>query len=123
MVTSFRPKSPHLADDTVLTTVRPISDLSRLYSEFGEYRLAMLEERLRTQLKVLRNTRTAGKKFDTKAFKKFLAEQEAFLKRTNEEVVQDEDVAVGYVDEVNLENVGTEDVDETIRSAKRARDE
>lgn len=121
MVTSFRPRSPHLADDSVLTTVRPISDLSRLYAEFGEYRLAMLEERIRTQLKLLRGTQAASKKLDTMALKRFLAEQEAFIKRTNEELVEDEHVAVGHIEEVNIPDQATEPADETMRSAKRAR--
>lgn len=122
MVTSFRPKSPHLPDDTELRTVRPISDLSRLYFQFGDYRLAMLEERLRSQLKVLRTMQSAGKKFDTKGFKKFLSEQEHFLKRTNEEIVPDEEVQVGYIDEVDIPDVGCEDTEETMRIAKRARE-
>jgi len=119
MVTSFRPRSPYLPDDTVLTTVRPISDLPRLYYEFSEYRLAMLEERVRTQLKLLRGTNAAGKKFNTKALKQFLSEQEAFLKRTNDEIVEDEHVAIGQVEEVNIPNEGTELVQETMQSAKR----
>ena len=44
MVTSFRPKCPLIKDDSVLTTVRAISDLSELYGGYAEYRLEMLEE-------------------------------------------------------------------------------
>ncbi|TKA56334.1 hypothetical protein B0A49_11081, partial [Cryomyces minteri] len=104
MVTSFRPRSPHLPDDTVLTSVRPVSDLSELYYEFGEYRLEIVEERLRAQLKFLRETHTAGKKINTKAFKKFLQEQEIFLRRTNEEIVENEKVQVGHVVQINIPN-------------------
>lgn len=120
-MTSFRPKSPYLPDDTVLTTVRPISDLSQLYYEFGEYRLHMLEERLRAQLKTLRETHAAGKKTNTKALKKFLGEQEQFIKRTNTEIVDDDQVAVGHIEEVNIPNQAKEPADETLRMAKRAR--
>ena len=67
MVTSFRPKSPFLPDDSVLTTVRGISDLSELYYGFGQYRLEMLEARVKAQLKKLRDDHSAGKKTDTKA--------------------------------------------------------
>lgn len=121
MVTSFRPRSPYVPDDTVLTSVRPVSDLSRLYYEFSEYRLAMLEDRIRTQLKLLRKTRAASKKIDTMALKRFLSEQEAFLKRTNDEIVEDEKVALGQIEEINIPNAGTEPADETMRSAKRAK--
>lgn len=101
MVTSFRPRSPHVRDDTVLTTVRPISDLSRLYYEFASYRLAMLEERVRTQMKDLRETYDAGKRLDTRSLKKFLEDQEGFLWRTNKEIVLDEQVIVGHLPEVD----------------------
>lgn len=121
MVTSFRPRNPHLADDSVLTTVRPISNLPQLYYEFGEYRLAMLEERLRTQLRVLRHNQAAGKKLDTKAFKLFLEEQERFLQRTNEEIVEEGKVQVGYVDEMKIPDAPVETADETMRTAKRAK--
>lgn len=120
-VTSFRPRSPYLKDDTVLTTVRPISELPKLYYEFGEYRLAMLEERLRTQLRVMRDNNGAGKKLDTKSFKKFLDEQQRFLERTNEEIVEEEKVKKGYVDEVLIPNAPMESAEETMRAAKRAR--
>jgi len=101
-VTSFRPRSPFVRDDTVLTTVRPISDLSELYYEFGEYRLEMLEARISANLKRLRARRRAGKKFETRTFKRFLTEQEEFLKHTNNEVVEDDKVIVGYVEEVKV---------------------
>ncbi|TFK56366.1 hypothetical protein OE88DRAFT_1616414, partial [Heliocybe sulcata] len=101
-VTSFRPRDPFTRDDTVLNTVRPISDLSVLYQEFAEYRLAMMEERVRAQLKEVRERRRAGKKFDTRGVKRFLAEQTRFLEHMNSEMVQDEEVKVGWIEEVDL---------------------
>ncbi|OJD32357.1 ubiquitin-conjugating enzyme e2 [Diplodia corticola] len=101
-VTSFRPRSPFARDDSVLTTVRPISNLSALYSEFAEYRLAMVEERVRAQLKEVREKSRASKKFATKDFKKFLAEQIAFLQHMQNEIVPDEEVRMGYIEEVDL---------------------
>lgn len=121
MVTSFRPRSPHAPDDTVLTTVRGISDLSQLYYEFGEYRLQMLEERVRAQLKLLREGHAAGKKTSTRALKRFLDEQQQFIKRTNEEIVEDDKVVLGHIDELNIPNDGKEPAAETIRTAKRAK--
>ncbi|KAK3629341.1 hypothetical protein LTR56_018116 [Elasticomyces elasticus] len=113
MVTSFRPKSPFLPDDSVLSTVRGISVLSDLYYEFGTYRLEMLQERIRAQLKSLKDDRAAGKKTDTKALKAFLDEQESFVHRTNSEMVRDEDVTEGHQPEMGLEDVKV--VDENVQ--------
>lgn len=107
----------------MLTSVRPISDLSELYYEFGEYRMEILEERLRAKLKHLRERRQAGKKLDTKDFKKFLAEQEAFLKHMNNEMLEEEKVAVGYIDEIVIPEVKVGEEVQTGRSVKRARNE
>ncbi|KAK5122458.1 hypothetical protein LTR85_004042 [Meristemomyces frigidus] len=122
MVTSFRPKSPFLADDSVLTTVRGISDLSELYYEYGRYRLEMLEERIRVQLKHLREAHTAGKKTYTKAIKLFLEEQERFIHRTNEELVPDEDVVAGRQPELDIPNEKTPSPPVDVeRSSKRVK--
>ncbi|OJD18722.1 hypothetical protein AJ78_01259 [Emergomyces pasteurianus Ep9510] len=102
MVTSFRPRSPALPDDTVLTTVRAISDLSELYFQFSEYRLEMLEERVRMQLKEIRDRKKARRNFNTKAIKQFLAEQEKFLAHMNKEMVDDELVTKGFTDDSHL---------------------
>jgi hypothetical protein len=99
-VTSFRPKSAFLNDDTILTTVRPVSNLSELYYDFSEYRLEIVEERIRTKIKQLRNTRRAGKKHDTKTMKAFLEEQIAFLNHTDHELVEEENVASGHQPEI-----------------------
>ena len=102
MVTSFRPRSPSLPDDTVLTTVRPISDLSELYSQYGEYRLEILEERIRKQLRTLRENKRVGKKVDIKALKTFLYEQEQFLSHMNKEMVEEDLVTKGNIDDSHL---------------------
>ncbi|TID27458.1 Aminopeptidase 2 [Venturia nashicola] len=99
-VTSFRPKCPHMRDDTVLTSVRPVSDLSLLYGQFAEYRLEMLEERVRAQLKKVRENRFSGKKFDSKTVKAFLQEQQDFLAHTNREIVPEDQVVAGHIEEV-----------------------
>ncbi|KAF1984538.1 hypothetical protein K402DRAFT_336180 [Aulographum hederae CBS 113979] len=114
-VTSFRPKSPFMRDETVLTSVRTVSDVSELYYDFGEYRLEILEARIQKQLKDIRDRRRANKKIDTKAFKAFLADQEAFLKHTNNEMVPEESLVMGHIQEVNMPTEGAP------RAAKRAR--
>lgn len=102
MVTSFRPRSAVLPDDTVLTTVRPISDLSELYFQFSEYRLEMLEERIRSKLKSMRERRRAQRRFDTQGIKRFLATQERFLAHMNKEMVDEEKVIMGFTDDSHL---------------------
>ena len=102
MVTSFRPRDPLVRDDTVLTTVRPISSLSELYYQFSEYRLEMLQERIRIQLETMQATMQAGKKFDTIAIKRFLNEQEDFLAQMDQEIVEDDHVVRGSIDDSHL---------------------
>ncbi|KAI1335585.1 hypothetical protein F5Y15DRAFT_241176 [Xylariaceae sp. FL0016] len=102
MVTSFRPRCPTVRDDTVLTTVRPISNLAELYNQFTEYRLEMLEERIRLQLKELRESNSAGRRVATKKLKAFLEEQERFLSHMNKELVDDEQIVKGAIDDSHL---------------------
>ena len=101
MVTSFRPKCPDLRDDTVLTTVRPISDLSELYFQFSEYRLEILEERVRSQLRVLREAKRGGRQLPITKLKQFLREQEKFLSHMDQEMVDDEMMATFAEEGVN----------------------
>ncbi|SLM36918.1 hypothetical protein LPUS_06636 [Lasallia pustulata] len=116
MVTSFRPRCPTLPDDTVLTTVRPISNLSELYFQFSEYRLEILEERIRDKLKTLRETKRSGKKFNTLSLKKFLKEQEQFLAHMNKEMIDEDLVVRGSIDDSHLLRHRTNE-----RKAKRSR--
>ncbi|KAH8880783.1 hypothetical protein GQ53DRAFT_521888 [Thozetella sp. PMI_491] len=102
MVTSFRPRSPLVRDDTVLTTVRAISDLSELYGQFSEYRLEILEERIRRQLKELREAKGVGRAVATARLKSFFKEQEKFLAHMNHEVLENEMVTVGEIDDSHL---------------------
>lgn len=120
MVTSFRPASPKAKDDTVLTTVRPISDLSDLYFQFSEYRLEILEERIRQQRKEMRQAKSTGRKFATNKMKTFFEEQEKFLAHMNKEVVEDERVKKGEINESHLLRHRNPRAERT-RKAKRAR--
>ncbi|KAI0515279.1 hypothetical protein F5B22DRAFT_195564 [Xylaria bambusicola] len=102
MVTSFRPRDPLKKDDTVLTTVRPISNINELYNQFAEYRLQILEERIRMQLREIRDLSAAGRRVATKKLKRFFEEQESFLAHMNREMVDDEDVVVGNIHQEHL---------------------
>lgn len=97
-VTSFRPKHHSFPDDSVLTTVRPVSDLDVLYKQYAEYRFSMLHARLGDQLKALRS----GEGFDAQAVKSFLKEQEAFLAHMNSQMVPKEMVKMGVIDDSHL---------------------
>jgi hypothetical protein len=86
MVTSFRPKSPFVRDETVLTGVRGISDLDQLYPQYTQYRLAILEERFRARLRVERRQGELGHRFDLDATRAFILEQRAYLDSMLEEM-------------------------------------
>jgi hypothetical protein len=100
--------------------VRGISDLSELYYGFGEYRLDMLEERIRAQLKETRDRHRAGKKFETKKFKKFLRTQIDFLKHMDNEIVEEDQVRVGHIDEMDIPDVVVGEEDDQ-RASKRTK--
>lgn len=47
---------------------------------------------------------TAGKKTDTRTLKRFLEEQEQFLRHMNSEMIQDENVVAGQQPEMSIPN-------------------
>jgi hypothetical protein len=98
MVTSFRPRSSHIKDDSVLTTVRGISDLGELYFQFAEYRFDMLQDRLRDMSRLMRDRKRARRRFDTIGIKRFIEEQIEFLKQMDREIVEDDKVKKGFLD-------------------------
>ncbi|KAE8159766.1 hypothetical protein BDV40DRAFT_290629 [Aspergillus tamarii] len=91
MVTSFRPRSPMIKDETVLTGVRGISDLNTLYSQYTEYRLELLEERLRIILQEERRRQAANRPFDIPKTRRVLLEQRNFLDSMLEELIEVDD--------------------------------
>lgn len=94
MVTSFRPRSPRIRDDSVLTTVRPISNLSDLYGQAVEYQLENAEARIRTMLKQVRDSMKAGAT-NVHAIKSFLDFEIKTLSHLNEEIVEEDKVQKG----------------------------
>lgn len=102
MVTSFRPKNPLVKDDTVLTTVRPVSNLSKLYGDYTEYRLSMLDERLRSQVQRNQAQKKSGRKFDTAGNKRFIAQQIDFLQSMLTQMVDERGVVAGVTDSTHL---------------------
>ncbi len=90
MVTCFRPKSPHVRDETILTGVRGISNKSELYTQYTEYRLEILEERIRAAMKGERIREQAKLPYDNRAMKAWLLEQKDFIDSMVAEIEQDE---------------------------------
>jgi len=101
-VTSWRPRSPFVRDDSELRTVRGISDLNELYYDFGEYRLEILEARVRRASEEMRTRRSRGDKFDTRGHKAFLGELCEFVQQTTKEMVEEEQVQKGIIEEVDI---------------------
>ncbi|KAE8381646.1 hypothetical protein BDV26DRAFT_289283 [Aspergillus bertholletiae] len=88
MITSFRAKSPHVRDESVLTGVRPISNVLELYTEWSEYRLKVLEERIRAQLENERQRQLGQRPFNILDMKTFLVQQREFLDATIAELIE-----------------------------------
>lgn len=86
MVTCFRAKSPKVRDETVLTGVRGISPRSELYTQYTEYRLELLEERVRVKSKEERRREQARKPFDTARMTEWLKDQREFIDSMIEEL-------------------------------------
>jgi hypothetical protein len=87
MITAFKPRDPLVMDDSVLTTIRPITDHSELYFQWTEYRIEVLQERLRIMMKMMEQQHRSGKKTDKDRIKAFLRQQEELLRITNDEIV------------------------------------
>lgn len=87
----------------------------------------MVEERVRAQLKEVREKDRAGKRFDTKNFKRFLGEQIAFLQHMQNEIVPDEEVQVGFIEEKDYPDVKVgpagEEEEQADQASKRLRTE
>ncbi len=99
MVTSFRPRSAFIKDDTVLNTVRPVSNLSDLYAQVAEYQLENTETRIRNILRVIRESNKAGST-NVKAIKDFLEYEIKALAHLNEEIVPEDRVVKGALKEI-----------------------
>ncbi|RAL11792.1 uncharacterized protein BO97DRAFT_453349 [Aspergillus homomorphus CBS 101889] len=92
MVTSFRPRDPSIRDELVLTGSRAISNWSELYHDFTEYRMELLEERLRRKMKEERKRKESKRPFNIYDMTEFLTEQKNFLEATIAELTPVEDM-------------------------------
>ncbi|CAG8364084.1 unnamed protein product [Penicillium salamii] len=92
MVTPFRPRDPSIRDEIVLTGSRAISNWSELYRGFTEYRLELLEERIRLKLKEEQKRVDTKRPFNIRNMTGFLAEQRKFLDATINELIEVEEM-------------------------------
>jgi hypothetical protein len=90
MVTSFRPKSPFMKDETVLTSLRAISDWDEMYHQYAGYRLANLAERFSETRKHLFEKQKTNPKFDVDQAREFLEEQKLYIDAMLSELVKHE---------------------------------
>ncbi|KAF4972580.1 hypothetical protein FSARC_853 [Fusarium sarcochroum] len=88
MITSFRPKDPQLRDETVLNGLRAISDRSELYSQYTDYRLEILEERLRAKRRDEVVRRKGQRPYDTAHMRFWLQEQKEFIESMLEQIIE-----------------------------------
>ncbi|KAF5128544.1 hypothetical protein E5D57_009484 [Metarhizium anisopliae] len=88
MVTPFRPRSPLVRDETILTGVRGISNLDELYPQYAEYRFGVLEERFRERRRDERCRRGAGRCFDIESARAFIREQKEYLESMLEQMYE-----------------------------------
>jgi hypothetical protein len=88
MVTSFRPRSPAIKDDTTLFYVRPISDIHELYSEYSSYRFGILEERFRAARAAMETKLRYGEAFSVAETNAFIDEQIQFLEQMRGEIFE-----------------------------------
>ena len=91
-ITAFRPKSPFVRDELVLTGARPISNQSELLYDYCTYRADILEVRFREHARQLRMKQASGIKFDPEAVKEFIQEQKDMLDATLLEMIPIYDV-------------------------------
>lgn len=91
MVTALRPRSAFVKDESVLTGVRGISNIDELYSQYTQYRLDNLEERIRARLDEERERQLVKGKYDVAQARRWLLEQRDFLDAMLTEVVEIED--------------------------------
>jgi len=107
-VTSWRPRSPFVRDDSELRTVRPVSDLNELYADFAEYRLGIMEQRIYRARKEMRARREAGQQLDTLGHKAFLHESAAFLNHTDGEPVEEDKASFGFIETLDVPDIVVE---------------
>ena len=79
MVTSLRPKSGLVRDDTCLTGVRGVSHVPELYYQYAKYRYENLEERFKDQARRIADWHNTKRPFDFEGAHRFLEQQKEYI--------------------------------------------
>ncbi|CEL53963.1 hypothetical protein RSOLAG1IB_06746 [Rhizoctonia solani AG-1 IB] len=93
MVTSYRAKDVMLKDESILTTIRPVTNLNELYYEWSTYRLDLLSERFKKKSDIFKRKRGDGQTpwgeevVNKDEFKAWCKEQIKYLQTTIDEIV------------------------------------
>lgn len=103
MVTSFRPRDPFVRDESVLDTVRPISNLSDLYGQVLEYQLENAGERVKQMLREVRSNVKTGS-IRARPIKKFLENEISVLQHLNAQIVEEASVQKGHMADACLDS-------------------
>jgi hypothetical protein len=90
MVTSWRPKSPLVSDQTVLAGVRGITDQNELYYSFSEYRFSNMAARFQEERRKVLERRKTGLDYDIDGTREFLLEQQSTIALLLQELVHTE---------------------------------
>ncbi|KAH7159515.1 hypothetical protein B0J13DRAFT_580779 [Dactylonectria estremocensis] len=96
MITSFRPRDALIKDDSVLTSIRPISEHSELYYQWTKYRVEVVQERLKALLCEMEENHRVKKRTDVQRVKAFLEQQQSYLAITNNEIVENQGRVRGW---------------------------
>lgn len=79
MVTAFRAKSIDVPDETILVGSRAVSNFEEYFSQYIDYRLEVLEDRIRNKAKSERRRQQMKKPFNIPDLKDFLSEQKEYI--------------------------------------------
>lgn len=85
-ITSLRSRSPLAKDETVLTGVRSISNVSDLYTQWTRYRLENLQYRVHEKLKSEQIRKSFDREFNLEEMRSWFTENIAYMQATLEEL-------------------------------------
>lgn len=85
-ITSLRPRSSLVKDESVLTGVRPISNTSDLYTQWVQYRLENMTERIAQKLRDERTRQSFTRPFDIESARAWFEENIAYMQSTLTEI-------------------------------------
>ena len=89
MVTSLRPKSPFVKDETVLNGIRGITDQDTMYYQYADYQYQNFAARFAKARETALKRRQDEAKFDVDGTRAFLEEQKQVIELLLNQIVAD----------------------------------